>query len=104
MVDHVLPLQNGWKINKILQVPKILYCALTVELNHNKIPNHSTRMSNIEKYADNYNMKNIKFAVGRSNWERFDKNNKSIVQNILVADETDKKLTEIKEAYISIYN
>ena len=32
-------------------------------------------MSNIEKYADNYNMKNIKFAVGRNNWERFDKTN-----------------------------
>lgn len=49
-------------------------------------------------------MKNVKFAVGRNNQERFDKNNKSIVRNILLADETDKKLTEIKEAYISKYN
>ena len=48
-------------------------------------------------------MKNVKFAVGRNNQERFDKN-KSIVRNILLADETDKKLTEIKEAYISKYN
>ena len=78
-------------INPRNEGSKCFQYAVTVGLNHKEIPNHLERISNIEKYTDSYNWKNIKFLSGQKDWERFEKDKPAVVLNILYVDKKIKK-------------
>ena len=48
---------------------KYFQYAVTAGLNHEKIRNHPVRISNIEKYYENYNWRTIKFPAERKDWK-----------------------------------
>ena len=52
-------------------------------LNHQKIPNHPERISNLMPFINNYNWTNLEFPAGHKDYSAFEKNNSEIALNIL---------------------
>ena len=75
--------------------------SIAVALNHQKIRNHSGRISDIEPFINQYNWKSIDFLTGIKDWKKSEENNKEIVLNILYAPHNTKT---INLAYKSRYN
>ena len=57
--------------------------AVTVTLNHNKINNHSQRVSKIKPFIDQYNWNDIGFPSTSKDWKKFELNNELIALKIL---------------------
>ena len=71
---------------------KCFQYSITVALNHQNIENHPERISNIEPFIDQYNWEGIEFPTRIKDWKRFERNNKTIVLNILFAPHNEKTL------------
>ena len=52
-------------------------------LNHQKIPNHPERISNLIPFINNYNWNDLEFPAGHKDYSAFEKNNSEIALNIL---------------------
>ena len=78
-----------------------VFSIIAAALNHQKIGNHSERISNIKPFIDQYNWKAIDFLAGIKDWKKFEKNNKEIALNILYVPHNTKT---INLAYKSKYN
>ena len=98
---------SEWLINKRATTnpknkdDKCFQYSIAVALNHQNIENHLERISNIKPFIDQYNSKGIGFAAGKKDWKRFERNNKTIVLNILFAPHNENTLNL---AYRSKYN
>ena len=96
-----------WLINKRATInpknkdDKCFQYSITVALNHQNIENHPERISNIEPFIDQYNWEGIEFPTRTKGRKKFEKNNKTIVLNILFAPHNEKI---INLAYKSKYN
>ena len=78
-----------------------VFSIIAAALNHQKIGNHSERISNIKPFIDQYNWKAIDFLAGIKDWKKFEKNNKEIALNILYVPHNTKTKNL---AYKSKYN
>ena len=74
---------------------------LTVTLNYEQIKKDSQRISKITPFIDQYNWKEINFLTHKKDWNKFEKNNKTIVLNILYVPYNTE---EISIAYNSKHN
>ena len=102
---------SEWLINKRATInpknkdDKCFQYSIAVALNHQNIGNHLERISNIDQFIDpfidQYNSKGIEFPAGKKDWKRFERNNKTIVLNILFAPHNENTLNL---AYRSKYN
>ena len=102
---------SEWLINKRVTInpknkdDKCFQYSIAVALNHQNIGNHLERISNIDQFIDpfidQYNSKGIEFPAGKKDWKRFQRNNKTIVLNILFAPYNENTLNL---AYRSKYN
>ena len=98
---------SEWLINKRATTnpknkdDKCFQYSIAVALNHQNIENHLERISNIEPFIDQYNSKGIGLPAGKKYWKRFERNNKTIVLNILFAPHNENTLNL---AYRSKYN
>ena len=98
---------SEWLINKRATInpknkdDKYFQYSIAAALNHQNIENHLERISNIEPFIDQYNSKGIEFPAGKKDWKRFERNNKTIVLNILFAPHNENTLSL---AYRSKYN
>ena len=98
---------SEWLINKRATInlknkdDKYFQYSIAAALNHQNIENHLERISNIEPFIDQYNSKGIEFPAGKKDWKRFERNNKTIVLNILFAPHNENTLNL---AYRSKYN
>ena len=95
-----------WVINKRTTVnqknkAKCFQYSIVVALNHQNIENHPERISNIKPFIDQYNWEDIDFPAGIKDWEKFERNNKTIALNILYVPHYTKT---INLAYKSKYN
>ena len=70
--------------------------AVTVALNYEEINWNTERVSNIKPVLNKYKWKGINYASKTDDWKTFEKNNPTIVFNILYIKEK-----EIRPAYIS---
>ena len=70
-------------------------------LNHQKIPNHSERISNLIPFINNYNWNDLEFPARHKDYSAFEKNNSEIALNILYVPYNTK---EIISRYISKHN
>ena len=75
--NHNKPYQK--KDNKSFQ------CAVTSALNHEKIEKHPGRITKIKLFIDTYNWKGIHYPSEKDDWKKFEKNNLTIVVNVLHA-------------------
>ena len=75
--------------------------SIVAPLNHQKIPNHSERISNLKPFIDNYNWNDLEFPAGHKDYSAFEKNNSEIALNILYVPYNTK---EILPSYISKHN
>ena len=75
--------------------------SIVAALNHQKILNHSERISNLKPFIDNYNWNDLEFPAGHKDYSVFEKNNPSIALNILYVP---YKTKEILPSYISKHN
>ena len=112
---HKISLKRGisyiksskWVINKRATINpknkdnKCFQYSITVALNHQNIENHPERISNIEPFINQYNWKGIDFPAGIKGWKKFERNNKTIVLNVLSIPHNAKT---INLAYKSKYN
>ena len=94
---HKISLRRGrsytkspkWVLNKRATINpkkkenKSFQYSIAVALNYQKIENHPERISNIKLSIDQYNWEGIDFPAGIKDWEKFDRNNKTIALNIL---------------------
>ena len=80
---------------------KCFWDATVASLNHEKIPNHQERISNLEPFFDQYNWKGIKFPSHAKDWKKLEQNNETIALNILYVPHNTK---QIRPAYISKCN
>ena len=62
---------------------KCFQYAITVALNHQNIENHPEIISNIKPFINQYSWEGIDFPAGIKDWEKFERNNKTIALNIL---------------------
>ena len=96
-----------WVLNKRATINpknkdnKCFQYSITVALNHQNIENHPERISNIKPFIDQYNWEDIDFPAGIKDWEKFERNNKTIALNILYITPNTKT---INLAYKSKYN
>ena len=66
---------------------------MTVASNHQRIESHPERISNIEPFIDQYNWEAIELQkIGKEDWERFERNNKTIALNILFAPHNEETI------------
>ena len=70
-------------------------------LNHQKIPNHTERISNLIPFINDYNWDDLEFPAYHKAYSAFDKNNSEIALNILYIPYNTKK---IMPTYISKHN
>ena len=82
---------------------KCFQYATTIALNHEQIKSNSQisnniRISNIKPFIDQYNSKDIDFTSHKTDWKKFESNNKSIALNILSVPHNSQ---EIRHAYKS---
>ena len=75
--------------------------AITVALNYGKIKNHPERIKNIKPFIDQYDWSGIYFPSYKTDWNLFEKNNKSVALNVLHVPHNTKR---IRHAYKSKYN
>ena len=57
--------------------------SIVAALNHQKIPNHPERISNLLPFINNYNWNDLEFPAGHKDYSAFQKNNSEIALNIL---------------------
>ena len=57
--------------------------ALDDALNFQTIENHLERISKLKPYINKYNWKGINFPATPKDWKKFERNNKTIVLNVL---------------------
>ena len=75
--------------------------ALDDALNYQNIEKHPQRIPKLKPYVNKYNWEAIEFPVQPKDWIKFERNNKTIVLNILLIQHN----TEIiRVAYRSEYN
>ena len=75
--------------------------SIVAALNHQKIPNHPERISNLIPFINNYNWNDLEFPAGHKDYSAFEKNNSEIALNILYVPYNTK---EILPSYISKHN
>ena len=75
--------------------------AIATALNHQYIKKDLQRISKIMPFIDQYNWKEISFALHKGDWNNFEKNNKSITLNVLFVSHNTK---QIRHAYLSKHN
>ena len=75
--------------------------AITVALNYGKVKNHPERIKNIKPFIDQYGWSGINFPSHKTDWNLFEKNNKSVALNVLYVLHNTK---QIRHAYKSEYN
>ena len=75
--------------------------SIVTALNHQKISNHSERISNLKPFINNYNWNDLEFPAGHKDYSAFEKNNSEIALNILYVPYNTK---EIIPSYISKHN
>ena len=75
--------------------------ALNDALNYQNIETHPERISKLKPYINKYNWEGIEFLAGPKEWEKFERNNKTIALNVLYIPHNTKK---ISVAYRSEYN
>ena len=75
--------------------------ALDDSLNYENIEKHPERISKLKPYINKYNWKGIDFPAGPKDWIKSERNNKSIVLNVLYVQYNTKT---ISVAYRSEYN
>ena len=74
---------------------------ITVALNYGKIKNHPERIKNIKPFIDQYDWSGIYFPSYKTDWNLFEKNNKSVALDVLHVPHNTKR---IRHAYKSKYN
>ena len=75
--------------------------ALDDVLNYETIETHPERISKLKPFINKYNWEGIEFPAGPKDWKKFERNNKTIVLNMLFIPHN----TEIiRVAYRSEYN
>ena len=75
--------------------------ALDDALNYETIETHPERISKLKPFINKYNWEGIEFPAGPKDWKKFERNNKTIVLNMLFIPHN----TEIiRVAYRSEYN
>ena len=80
---------------------KCFQYAITVVLNQEQIKKDPQRITKIKPFIDQYSWKEIDFPSRSKNWNKFEKNNKTIALNILYVSHN---TVEIRHAYNSKYN
>ena len=80
---------------------KCIIYAVIASLNHDKIDNHSERISKLKSYINDYIWHALEFPAQPSDWKKFEENNKSIALNILFVPNGTK---DIRLAHKSKYN
>ena len=75
--------------------------ALNDALNYQSIETHPERISKLKPYINKCNWEGIQFPAGPKDWKKFERNNKTIVLNILFIPHNTKI---INVAYRSEYN
>ena len=75
--------------------------ALNDALNYQTIEKHPERISKLKLYINKYNWEGIKFPAGPKDWIKLERNNKTILPNILF---TQHNIKRIRVAYRSKYN
>ena len=88
-------------INPKNEDDKCFVYAIIASLNQQKIDNHPERISNLKSYINDYNWQGLEFPTQSRDWEKFEKNDKSIALNILFASNGTK---DIRLTYKSEYN
>ena len=64
---------------------KCFQYTITVALNHEKIAEHSQRISKIKPFINKYNWKERNFLSEKDDWKKIEKNNVTIALNVLHA-------------------
>ena len=78
---------------------KCFQYAVTVALNHEEIEKDPQRLTKIKPFINKYGCKRIDFPSEKDNWKKFEKNNITIVLNVLYG-----KKEKIYPAYVSKHN
>ena len=78
---------------------KCFHYPATAALNYEEIKWNPERVSNIIPFINKYNWRGINYPSKMDNWKTFQKNNPTVVFNILLTKEQ-----EICPAYISNHN
>ena len=68
-------------------------------LNHEEIGKHGERITKIKPFINKYKWEEINFPSGKDGWKKFEKNNVTIVLNVLYV-----KKEKIYPAYASKHN
>ena len=71
--------------------------SIVAALSHQKISNHSERISNLKPFINNYNWNDLEFPAGHKDYSVFEKNNSEIALNIIYIPYNTK---EILPSYI----
>ena len=66
---------------------KCFHYPITVALNYEEIGKHAERLTKIKPFVNKYNSKEINFPSEKDDWKKFEKNNITIVLNILYGKE-----------------
>ena len=73
---------------------KCFQYSITVALHHQDIKNHPERITNIGPHVGLYNWEGIEFPAGIKDCKRFERNNKAIALNILLAPHNEKTINK----------
>ena len=75
--------------------------ALDNALNYQTIETHSERIPKLKLYINKYNWEGIEFSAGPKEWQKFERNNKTIALSLLYIPHNTKT---IRVAYGSKHN
>ena len=75
--------------------------ALDDALNYQTIEKNPQRIWKLKPYINKYNWEGINFPAGSKEWQKFERNNKTVALNVLYIRHNTKT---INVAYISEYN
>ena len=78
---------------------KCFQYAVTVALNYEEIGRHAERIIKIKPFINKYKWQEIHFPSEKDDWKKFEKNNVTIVLNVLYA-----KKEKMYPAYVSKIN
>ena len=87
---------SGWlrgKKEAIVNNDNSFQNALNDALNYQTIKANPERKSKLKPYINKYNMEGIDFPVGPKEWQKFERNNKTIALNILFISQNTKTLS-----------
>ena len=81
---------------------KCFQYSIIAALNHQKFDSQPERISNLHNdvFNEYCNWDGIEFPVGKNDWKRFEKNNKTIALNILSVPHDEKKILHINQNII----